>query len=63
MIILRVFKNILFNSFSGIHARTENQGTDSAAITPADSVVEEFNTFDDLLAVKKIAHVKKITSE
>jgi len=34
--------------------RTENQGTDSAAITPADSVIEEFNTFDDLLAVKKI---------
>ena len=35
--------------------RTENQGTDSAAITPADSVVEEFNTYDDLLAVKKIS--------
>jgi len=34
--------------------RTENQGTDSAAITPADSIIEEFNTFDDLLAVKKI---------
>jgi len=34
--------------------RTENQGTDSAAITPTDSVIEEFNTFDDLLAVKKI---------
>jgi hypothetical protein len=34
--------------------RTENQGTDSAAITPADSVIEEFNTFDDLLAVKRI---------
>lgn len=34
--------------------RTENQGTDVAAITPTDSVIEEFNTFDDLLAVKKI---------
>jgi hypothetical protein len=34
--------------------RSDNQGTDSAAITPADSVIEEFNTFDDLLAVKKI---------
>ncbi len=34
--------------------RTENQGTDSAPITPVDSVIEEFNTFDDLLAVKKI---------
>ena len=35
--------------------RTDNQGTDSAAITPADSIVEEFNVYDDLLAVKKIA--------
>jgi len=34
--------------------RSDNQGTDSAAITPADSVIEEFNVFDDLLAVKKI---------
>jgi len=34
--------------------RTDNQGTDSATITPTDSVIEEFNTFDDLLAVKKI---------
>lgn len=34
--------------------RTDNQGTDSAAITPADSVIEEFNTYDDLLAAKKI---------
>ena len=34
--------------------RTENQGTDSAAITPSDSVIEELNIFDDLLAVKKV---------
>jgi len=34
--------------------RTENQGTDTAPITPADSIAEEFNTFDDLLAAKKI---------
>jgi hypothetical protein len=34
--------------------RTENQGTDSAAITPVDSVIEELNTYDDLLAAKKI---------
>jgi hypothetical protein len=34
--------------------RTENLGTDSASITPSDSVVQEFNIFDDLLAVKKI---------
>ncbi len=36
--------------------RTENQGTDSAAITPVDSVIEEFNTYDDLLAAKKLQH-------
>jgi len=35
--------------------RTDNQGTDSASITPADSISEEFYTYDDLLAVKKIS--------
>ena len=35
--------------------RTDNQGTDSAAITPSDSPQEEFYTFNDLLAIKKIA--------
>ena len=35
--------------------RTDNQGTDSAAITPSDSPQEEFYTFNDLLALKKIA--------
>ena len=34
--------------------RTDNQGTDAAPITPSDSVTEEFYTFDDLLAAKKI---------
>jgi hypothetical protein len=34
--------------------RSDNQGTDSASITPADSVIEELNIYDDLLAVKKI---------
>jgi hypothetical protein len=35
--------------------RTDNEGTDTAPLTPADSVQEEFYTFDDLLAAKKIA--------
>ena len=35
--------------------RTDNQGTDVAPLTPVDSVQEEFYTFDDLLAAKKIA--------
>lgn len=35
-------------------SRTENEGTDTAAITPADSVVEELNIFDDLLGIKRI---------
>ena len=36
-------------------SRTDNEGTDAAPLTPADSVQEEFFTFDDLLAAKKIA--------
>jgi hypothetical protein len=36
-------------------SRTDNEGTDTAQLTPADSVQEEFYTFDDLLAAKKIA--------
>ena|SRR6056300_1782090 len=35
--------------------RTENEGTDSASVVPSESVVEEFYSFDDLLAVKKIS--------
>lgn len=34
--------------------RTENQGTDTAPLTPEDSVGNEFYTFDDALAAKKI---------
>jgi hypothetical protein len=36
-------------------SRTVNEGTDAVPLTPADSVQEEFYTFDDLLAAKKIA--------
>ena len=36
-------------------ARTENEGTDTLPITPVDDVVEEFYSFDDMLAAKKIA--------
>ena len=35
-------------------ARTDNEGTDAAPITPADSVQEEFYVFDDILAAKKV---------
>ena len=35
-------------------SRTENEGTDSSPITPADSVDTEFYTFDDSIAAKKI---------
>src|SRR5210317_1083601 len=34
--------------------RTENEGTDSAPLTPVDSVDTEFYTFDDAIAAKKI---------
>ena len=35
--------------------RTENEGTDSAPLTPSDSIVEEFYSFDDALAAKIIS--------
>ena len=35
-------------------SRTDYEGTDTTPITPADSVSTEFNSFDDLLAVKKV---------
>ncbi len=36
-------------------SRTDNEGTDAAPLTPVDSIQDEFYTFDDLLAAKKIA--------
>ena len=35
-------------------SRTEAQGSDTAPPTPIDSVYEEFNTFNELLAAKKV---------
>jgi hypothetical protein len=35
--------------------RTDYEGTDANPVTPSDTVVTEFTTFDDLLAAKKIA--------
>ena len=34
--------------------RTENEGTDAAPLTPADSIGDEFYHFDDMLAAKKV---------
>jgi len=34
--------------------RTENEGTDSSPLTPADSIDTEYYTFDDAIAAKKI---------
>jgi len=34
--------------------RTDYEGTDTSPITPADSVSTEFNSFDDLLAIKRV---------
>ena len=35
-------------------SRTDNEGTDTSPLTPVDSVQEEFYSFDDLLAAKRI---------
>jgi len=34
--------------------RTENEGTDVSPLTPVDSIQEEFYSFDDLIAAKKL---------
>ena len=34
--------------------RTDNQGSDTAPLTPVDSIGDEFYTFDDLLAAKRV---------
>ena len=35
-------------------SRTDNEGTDAAPLTPVDSIGDEFYTFDDMLAAKKV---------
>ena len=35
-------------------SRTENEGSDTSPLTPVDSVKDEFYTFDDLLAAKRV---------
>ena len=35
-------------------SRTDNEGSDTTPLTPVDSIGEEFYTFDDLLAAKKV---------
>ena len=35
-------------------SRTDNEGTDATPLTPVDSIGEEFYTFDDMLAAKKV---------
>src|SRR5210317_109707 len=34
---------------------TENEGSDASPLTPVDSIQEEFYSFDDLIAAKKVA--------
>ena len=36
-------------------SRTENEGSDASPLTPVDSIQEEFYSFDDLIAAKKVA--------
>jgi len=51
---LGIGKPSAFGTKNRADGRTDNIGTDSAPITPADSVQDEYDTFDDLLAAKKI---------
>src|SRR5210317_610717 len=43
-----------FDTLTRPDGRTDYEGTESAPITPADSVLNEFKNYDDLLAAKKI---------
>src|SRR5210317_1188318 len=43
-----------FGTLTRPDGRTDYEGTESAPITPADSVLNEFKNYDDLLAAKKI---------
>ena len=36
-------------------SRTQFEGSDTSPLTPVDSISQEFHTFDDLLAAKKVA--------
>ena len=51
---LGIGKPTAFGTKTRADGRTDNIGTDSAPVTPADSVQDEFDTFDDLLAAKRI---------
>ena len=43
-----------FGTLTRPDARTDYEGTETAPVTPGDSVLNEFKNYDDLLAVKKI---------
>src|SRR6056300_498049 len=43
-----------FSTSTRPDSRTENEGSDSSPITPADSIDSEFYAFDDAIAAKKI---------
>jgi len=43
-----------FGTLTRGDGRTENQGSDTAPLTPVDSVQDEFSYFDDFLAAKKV---------
>ena len=43
-----------FTSYTRGDLRTDNSGTDAAPLTPVDSIGDEFYTFDDMLAAKKV---------
>ena len=51
---LGIGKPTAFGTKNRADDRTDNIGTDSAPVTPADSVQDEYDTFDDLLAAKRI---------
>jgi len=51
---LGIGRSQAFTTSTRPDTRTENEGSDTAPLTPVDSVQEEYYAFDDLLAAKKV---------
>ena len=51
---MRLGRPQAFSTSTRGDSRTDNEGTDTSPLTPVDSIQEEFYSFDDLLAAKRI---------
>jgi len=52
---LGIGKSLPFSTYTRGDGRTTNEGTDTSPVLPSDSMIEEFYSWDSLLAVKNIS--------